>query len=662
MARTRVRAAAARGAKGVKPSVLRLPARQKLSLVLSYAARLLKPQVLSIGAVVGFLAAFQSFALGIPLRGAAGIGLGSLLCAVGLSAFLEGLFLGIMPLGSQCGMRLPARAPAPAIAAFAFVLGVGATYAEPAVGFLKAVGSLIAPWDSPLLFAMLNRHSGLLTLAIAIGVGAASVLGMLRFLGRLPFKPFVLVILPLALGVSFLAYLDPRLSPVLGLAWDSGAITTGPVTVPLILSLGVGMGKVTGKRGASSAEGFGVVTLAAFLPVLTVVALGALIAPGIPGPMAREEFFRADRREAAAGLFSSPGALDSYAKSNLGAEAFEDYLRENPGASDPGDSARAPASRATVDFLASLQAIVPLCLLLIVVLLFIRERIRQPDELLLGVAFAVFGLFMLNWGMNSGLSEIGRQAGTSLPASYAALQRPEDAVTIRGFDPELLQTAMAEEGGRRHYLLVDGERGPVRVPYDPAAHDPERREYRYVPVSGPVFGPGRKGLGISLVLLFAFALGYIVTIAEPSLSALGSMVEDITAGTFRKSALVASTAAGVGLSLALGLVRALWDVPLLFILAPAYALILALTFFSKDDMAALAWDAAGVTTGPVTVPLIIALGLGIGSRTGIRDSFGVLACAGIVPAATVLVSGIRLYGGRIPSRGSAKPGASEAAR
>jgi hypothetical protein len=634
--------------KRVRARNLRLGIKQGSSLALSYALRLIKPQFLSIGAVVAYMAAFQTLALGIPLRGALGIALGSFICAVGLSAFLEGLFLGIMPLGSQCGMRLPVHAGPVAISAFAFILGLGATFAEPAVGFLRATGSTLAAWDSPLLYAMLNRYPNQLTLAIGIGVGIASLLGILRFLKRLPFKPFVFILASLAVCLSALAYGIPRLRPLLGLAWDSGGITTGPVTVPLILSLGLGMSRVTGKNRAASAEGFGVVALAGLVPVVMVMAMGAIVAPGLPGPTSREAFFSAERRPQTLALFASPAGLDAYARASLDEAQFAAYLAANPQAADPGPAGNGDGfvGRATSDFLSALQAILPLCLLLIAVLLCLKEKIRQPDELLLGLAFAIVGLFLMNWGMNAGLSGIGRQTGESLPASYAALPQPESTVTIRGFDESLLSTAIAADGSRTRSFAYDGGRSPVWVAYDPAAYDPLAKEYRYLPVRGPLFGPGRELVGKCFILLFAFVLGYIVTIAEPSLSALGSMVEDATAGTFRKSKLISSTAVGVGLSLGLGFARVLWDIPLVFILAPGYALLLGLTAVSADDMAALAWDAAGVTTGPVTVPLVVALGIGLGGRAGIADCFGVLACAGVIPVATVLFTGMRLNRGR----------------
>ncbi len=641
-----MRGISGRWKRGPRQDYIQIGWRQSLSLIGSYAARLIKPQMLSIGLVVVYLIAFQTLVLGIPLRGALGIGLGTLACVVGLSAFLEGLFLGIMPLGSQCGMRLPIHSKALGISLFAFILGIGATLAEPAIGFLRAAGSSVKAWESPLTFALLNRHELLLTLAIAGGVGLAAVLGILRFLLRLPFKPFVLIITPLVLIVSVMAFIDPKLRPILGLAWDSGGITTGPVTVPLVLALGIGMSRVLGGRGSGTAEGFGVVTLASLVAVATVILLGLCISPQIPQASSQESFFSPEMREQALRLFSQPAELDAYAHRHLRAEDWARYQENNPEASAPLSDALKPdivkKSRATL--ILSLRAILPLSLFLLATLLLLKEKIRQADELFLGLFLSILGLFLFNYGMESGLSPIGAQTGAVLPASYSALPMPEEAIEIPNFDPSLVQPGIKPNGEKTGYFNLSSPSGKKEIEYDPAAYDSQSRVYSHLPLHGPVFGSGRLGWGLVLLAAFAFFLGYGVTAAEPSLLALGIAVEDLSAGTFRKGLLVSSTAVGVGIGLAVGFMRILWDIPLLFILGPVYLGLLVLTLFSSDDFAALAWDAAGVTTGPVTVPLVIATGLGIGGQTGALDSFGILSCASAFPIAAVLLSGIGLNG------------------
>ncbi len=81
---------------------------------------------------------------------------------------------------------------------------------------------------------------------------------------------------------------------------------------------------------------------------------------------------------------------------------------------------------------------------------------------------------------------------------------------------------------------------------------------------------------------------------------------------------------------------------MIWILVGAYGVTLFLTIFSDEEFTAIAWDSAGVTTGPITVPLVIATGVGIGAQAGVADSFGVIASASVFPILTVLLSGIAI--------------------
>ena len=76
------------------------------------------------------------------------------------------------------------------------------------------------------------------------------------------------------------------------------------------------------------------------------------------------------------------------------------------------------------------------------------------------------------------------------------------------------------------------------------------------------------------------------------------------------------------------------------LLIPPYAFLLILTYFSSEDFVNFGWDSAGVTTGPITVPLVLAMGLGIGAKTGAIDGFGVLSLASVGPIITVLTVGL----------------------
>ena len=124
-----------------------------------------------------------------------------------------------------------------------------------------------------------------------------------------------------------------------------------------------------------------------------------------------------------------------------------------------------------------------------------------------------------------------------------------------------------------------------------------------------------------IVVLFSIVLGYGATVAEPALAAMGMQVENVTAGAFKKQLLVQAVAVGVAAGVTAGMLIVAYDVPMLVILLPAAALLAGLAAVTPPRYLAIAWDSGGVTTGPVTVPLVLSLGLGIAAGKG---GFGIL--------------------------------------
>ena len=155
---------------------------------------------------------------------------------------------------------------------------------------------------------------------------------------------------------------------------------------------------------------------------------------------------------------------------------------------------------------------------------------------------------------------------------------------------------------------------------------------------GPLFDSPFYGKLTAVV--FAFFLGYGATLAEPALNALGTTVEKITIGAFRKKLLMHTVAVGVGLGIAIGVLKITYNLPLAYLLLPAYLLLLILTSLSSEEFVNFGWDSAGVTTGPITVPLVLAMGLGISANIpGVSNGFGILALASAGPIVTVLTVG-----------------------
>ncbi len=151
--------------------------------------------------------------------------------------------------------------------------------------------------------------------------------------------------------------------------------------------------------------------------------------------------------------------------------------------------------------------------------------------------------------------------------------------------------------------------------------------------------PALSRIGLFLILLFAFGMGYGATVAEPALNALGKTVEETTVGATRGTTLVRAVAVGVGIGMMAGVIRILYNLPMAWMILPPYLLMIPLTLLSDEDFTGIAWDSGGVTTGSVTVPLVMAMGLGLGSQLDIVDGFGILALAA---AYTVLT--VHLYG------------------
>ncbi|MDD4765236.1 MAG: DUF1538 domain-containing protein [Atribacterota bacterium] len=144
------------------------------------------------------------------------------------------------------------------------------------------------------------------------------------------------------------------------------------------------------------------------------------------------------------------------------------------------------------------------------------------------------------------------------------------------------------------------------------------------------------GLGITL--------GFAVTISEPGLQVLADQVMDVSNGEIPKSLLMITVSLGLGIFLALSLIRIIFKVSLRIILLGSYILVFLLAIFSSPNFFAVSFDAGGVTTGPMTVPFILAFGVGMSSVSGAKttsgDSFGFVGLASVGPVLSVLILGI----------------------
>ncbi|RKQ33553.1 DUF1538 domain-containing protein [Oceanobacillus halophilus] len=150
-----------------------------------------------------------------------------------------------------------------------------------------------------------------------------------------------------------------------------------------------------------------------------------------------------------------------------------------------------------------------------------------------------------------------------------------------------------------------------------------------------------------LIILFGFLLGLVVTIAEPDVRVLSSQVEQVSDGAIPQSVLILSVALGVAIFVAIAMIRIVFNISIVYILAVGYGLIFLLAAFTPPAYVPISFDSGGVTTGPLTVPFIMALGVGVASvirgKTASRDGFGLIALASIGPILSVLLLGV-IYG------------------
>ena len=220
--------------------------------------------------VIGF---FQIVVLQQPFPNLLGVTVG-LLCVVGgLSLFMQGLEYGLFPLGDALAQGFANKRSLFALLAFAFCLGSSATVAEPALiaiaqeaAQVASEGGVIA--DEP---GAKSSYALNLRLVVAFSVGVAVLLGVLRILKGWPIHR--LIIGGYVLVTVMTIFAPPE---IVGIAYDSGGVTTSTITVPLVTALGVGLASAIRGRNPL-VDGFGIIALASLTPMVCVMAYGMVV-------------------------------------------------------------------------------------------------------------------------------------------------------------------------------------------------------------------------------------------------------------------------------------------------------------------------------------------------------------------------------------------------
>ena len=220
--------------------------------------------------IVVVIGVFQLFVIRQPVAGLLSLVTGALLVVAGLAFFIFGLRLALFPIGEGLAHSLAEKGSVFWLVLFAFVLGFGTTVAEPALIAVAAEAASVAAGAGTTSMSAdaIGEYAFRLRMTVAVAVGVALVIGVLRIIAgwSLP----AMIISGYALVVLLTQFAPPE---IVGIAYDSGAVTTSTVTVPLVTALGVGLASSLKGRNPML-DGFGLIAFASLTPILFVLIYG----------------------------------------------------------------------------------------------------------------------------------------------------------------------------------------------------------------------------------------------------------------------------------------------------------------------------------------------------------------------------------------------------
>lgn len=300
---------------------------------------------------------------------------GGILLIFGLTIFLLGVDIGILPIGEKAGASLTAKRNLPLLLVSAFIIGIMVTIAEPDVQVLADQIKSVSP--------TLNKWG--LVLMIAIGVGLFTMIGLLRTVLSLSLKYLLIAIYVVVFALAFLSPEEYQ-----SVAFDAGGATTGPMTVPFIMALGLGVASVrssNNKNQNSSDSSFGLTGIASAGPITAVCIYGIL----------HKHFFSSSEtvKAIASSAEQSANIAESSEVVQSGLKIFLELL---------------PSVLKEVSL-----ALVPLVIMFIVFQIFLLKMPPvQVRRMFQGLFYSFIGLVLLLVGVNGGFMPAGKELGTLL--------------------------------------------------------------------------------------------------------------------------------------------------------------------------------------------------------------------------------------------------------
>lgn len=435
--------------------------------------------------------------------------LASVLIILGIALFNLGADISMTPMGKSVGSGLTKKRKLGLLVAVSFIVGLLVTIAEPDLSVLASQVSEI-------------MNGTLLIVVVGVGVATFLAMAIIKMVFKVKLSTLLMFLYLVLFAITSIVVANGN-SSLLPLAFDSGGVTTGPITVPFIMALGIGVASSLNSKDAKE-NSFGLVALCSVGAVIGVMVLGIFV----------------------------DGSM-SYA---IGNYALPDNI-----------------------FLAILEGMwhsiqeVGLSLGLIVVFFlvcqftFLKLPKQQLAKLGIGIIYTFVGLVVFLAAVNTIYISIGFKIGSDI-------------------------------ANTNKYLLIP----------------------------------------IGLVM------GCIVVLAEPAIHILNKEVESTTNKMITKKAMLIGLTIGVGLSIALSMIRIIFDFSILYYLVPGYIISLGLSFFVPSIYTAVAFDSGGVASGPLTSSFILPLAIGacaaIGGEASIlSNAFGVVSMVAMTPLITIQILG-----------------------
>jgi len=232
--------------------------------------KLLGDAVRDLAPIVLVIAFFQIIVLQQPFPDIGGVVTGLVCVILGLALFVQGLEMGLFPIGEAMSQAMARKGSLVVLLLFAFALGFGTTVAEPALIAVAGEAAMVAGQAGAIADTAETRDSYAfwLRMTVALSVGAALVLGVFRILVGWPIHYFII-------GGYVLVIVITNFAPpeIVGIAYDFGGVTTSTITVPLVTALGVGLASTIKGRNPML-DGFGLIAFASLTPMIFVMIFG----------------------------------------------------------------------------------------------------------------------------------------------------------------------------------------------------------------------------------------------------------------------------------------------------------------------------------------------------------------------------------------------------